>query len=119
MDHGLKLLCAALVLLSHEEAVSQQIFKCKDAAARITYAGKPCEELGLISAGEVRDRITVGSGVIAPVAPAAAPRAPVPEAAAGAGAGAGEDSTPAAPDKRCFTVKTAKGTATRCNDVPE
>ena len=69
MDHGLKLLCAALVLLSHEEAVSQQIFKCKDAAARITYAGKPCEELGLISAGEVRDRITVGSGVIAPVAP--------------------------------------------------
>ena len=115
MNHGLKFLCAALALLVHAEVASQQAFKCKDAAGRITYAGKPCDELGLISAGEVKHRITVNSGVITPVAPAAAPGAPVADAKPSGSA----DSTPEAPDKRCFTVKTAKGTATRCNDVPE
>ena len=117
-----KLTLAACALLMSCE-LAAQTFKCTDAAGKITYSGKKCSDLGLKDAGEVKDRINInpayqptpsprGEGPRSPSAPAAtpAPEARTPEAPAA------EES--AAPDRRCFTVKTAKGNVTRCNDTP-
>jgi hypothetical protein len=111
-------LAACALLLSGELAA--QTFKCTDAAGKITYSGKKCSELGLKDAGEVKDRINVQPAYQPPTAetrssrssaPAPAAEAPSPPAPA-----ATEES--ASPDRRCFTVKTAKGNVTRCNDTP-
>ena len=51
--------------------------------------------------------------------PAPPPTAAVKDAAPSAKSDPGSKDAPATPEKRCFAVKTAKGTATRCNDVPE
>jgi hypothetical protein len=116
MTRFVKLLPAILALPLCVQAAAPQIFKCKDAAGRITYAGRECGELGLSSAGEIKDRSTVTPALKAPAAPP-----PVPEAADKVAAPPSQSSegAPAIPARRCFTVKTAKGTAERCNDVPE
>jgi hypothetical protein len=105
---------AALGLSFCAAAAAQGMYKCKDAAGKITYAGQECEKLGLSSAGEVKGRASVAPADKPPpasaakrAAPAAAP-APATKSAA----------APKEPERRCFVVKTAKGTATRCNDVP-
>lgn len=110
------ILAASAVLLSDELAA--QTYKCTDAAGKITYSGKTCKDLGLKDAGEVKDRINVnpayrppgtGTGVAHPSAPAAAPVAPNPDVPAAA-------AEPADSDRRCFTVRGAKGNVTRCNE---
>ena len=102
-------------------AVVAQTYKCTDANGKITYSGKKCSDLGLKAAGEVKDQIqttpayrppprTEGSWT-PPPASAPAVQAPAPEPAAAA-----ESDNPG---RRCFTVKTAKGNVTRCNDAPD
>ncbi len=117
MNRMMKFCFAASASLLCAQAAAQDMYKCKDAAGKITYSGKECSLLGLTSAGEVTGRASVTPALQfqppAPAAPmrpaAAAPVAPQPDPAA------------VAPDddKRCFAVKTAKGTATRCNDKPD
>ncbi len=117
-----KLILAASALLLSSELVAQT-FKCTNAAGRITYSGTNCSELGLKDAGEVKDRVNVNPAYKPPAppatkpplssAPAAAAKAPNTEAPAAA------DAEPANPERRCFTVRTAKGNVTRCNDKPD
>ncbi len=105
---------AALLALCCAPAAAQ-MYKCKDAKGKITYAGDECGKLGLRSAGEVKGRASVAPAYRPPPSPAAARPKP---AAAAQGAPAAADAAKDA-ERRCFTVKTAKGTATRCNDVPD
>ena len=116
MTRFVKLLPAILALPLCAQAAAPQMFKCKDAAGRITYAGKECTELGLSSAGEVKGRTSVTPALEAPAAPP-----PVPDAADKIAAPPSQSSqgAPTIRANRCFTVKTAKGTVERCNDVPQ
>jgi hypothetical protein len=107
---------AALGALASHDAVAQT-FKCRDAAGRITYSGRACNELGLKDAGEVPDRLNTSPAYRAPDRPAPAP-APKAEAPAKPAESAEADKAKAEPERRCFTVKTAKGNVTRCNDTP-
>lgn len=106
---------AFLLWLACSTAAAQGMFKCKDAAGKITYSGKECHLIGQADAGEVSGRTNVTPALkfqpSSPRPPSAAP-APASQSAA-------KDKEPAEPERRCFTVKTAKGTATRCNDKPE
>ena len=118
----MKILIAMLGLLLGAQVEAQQTYKCKDAAGKITYSSRECSQLGLDSAGEVTGRITVQPAI--KVAPAAPAPPPPPAAAAKDDASASKASAAAKdpnapPERRCFSVKTAKGTSTRCNDVPE
>lgn len=117
----MKFLFAALALIFCAEVAAQkEMYKCKDAAGRITYAGKECNQLGLSSAGEIKGRVTVQPALKTPAArPAPPPTAAAKDAAPPAKSDPDGKDAPATPEKRCFAVKTAKGTATRCNDVPE
>lgn len=111
----MKILFAVLAFSLCAEVAAQEMFKCRDAAGRITYSGRECKDIGLSSAGEVKGRANVTPAL---ETPAATPRATVREnVPTGQGSLAGEDA-PATPERRCFTVKTAKGTVTRCNDTP-
>jgi hypothetical protein len=107
---------AVVALSLYAQAAAAQMFKCKDAEGKITYAGRECSELGLSSAGEVKGRASVTPALKAPPARPALPRAAAQDATPPA---QGSEATPPPPARRCFTVKTAKGTAERCNDVPE
>jgi hypothetical protein len=113
------ILAASALLLSGELAA--QTFKCTNAAGKITYSGTNCKELGLKDAGEVKDRLNVNPAYRPSArettsprssAPAAAPEAPKIDAPAAA-------AEPANPERRCFTVRTAKGNVVRCNDKPD
>ncbi len=108
----MKIVIAAATLLCFTQAAAQQLNKCADAAGKITYASQTCDLLGLKPAGEIRDRSNVAPAYKAPPA-AAAPTRPAPAAKAAAQA-----AEPPKPERRCFTVQTSKGTATRCNDDP-
>jgi hypothetical protein len=113
------ILAASALLLSGELAA--QTFKCTNAAGKITYSGTNCRELGLKDAGEVKDRLNVNPAYRPPAPVIGSPRSSAPAAAAeaantGAPAAAAE---PADPERRCFTVHTAKGNITRCNDKPD
>jgi len=116
MTRFIKLLTAILASPLCVQAAGPQLFKCKDAVGRITYTGRECRELGMSSAGEIKDRSTVTPALkfraSSPPAPDTAKKAAAPPSQSSEGA-------PAPPARRCFTVKTAKGTAERCNDVPE
>lgn len=110
-------LTACALLLSCELAA--QTFKCVDANGRITYSGKKCSDLGLKDAGEVKDLININPAYRPPAQ--SSPRvqsspAPVPEARIPEAPPATEEADKA--ERRCFTVNTAKGKATRCNDTP-
>jgi len=114
---GMKLLVSLLVLAASGTAAAQGMHKCKNAAGKITYSGQVCSEIGLISAGEVTGRANVApADKVSPERQANRPR-PEPEPQASAPAKNEKDQ--ADPSKRCFTVKTAKGPATRCNDKPD
>jgi len=116
---AMKLILAASALLLSGE-LAAQTFKCTDAAGKITYSGTNCRDLGLKDAGEVKDRLNVNPAyrpppeIRSPSPPtrAAAPKAPNTDAPAAV-------AEPADPERRCFTVRTAKGNVTRCNDKPE
>jgi hypothetical protein len=89
-----------------------QMFKCTDAAKKVTYSNVPCKQQGLNEAGQVQDRIQVTPALQPPPARArSAAEQPVVQKPA-----AEEEKKP---ERRCFTVKTAKGTTTRCNDKPD
>ena len=106
-------------------ALAAQTFKCVDTNGKITYSGKKCSDLGLKDAGEVKDRLNInpalptgssgGSSEGRPAArsapPAAAPKTQPPEAPLPV-------EEPSNPQRRCFTISTPKGPATRCNDTP-
>ena len=109
----MRYLFALLFGLAADDATAP-MFKCTDAAKKVTYSNVPCNQQGLKDAGQVQDRIQV--------TPAFQP--PAPPARARSGADQPVVQKPAAeeekkPERRCFTVKTAKGTATRCNDKPD
>jgi len=113
------ILSAAALLLSGELAA--QTFKCTDAAGKITYSGTNCKELGLKDAGEVKDRLNVNPAYRPPpastrpqLAPAPVPAAPAAEAPSTDTPATGGE--PADPGRRCFTVRSARGNVTRCND---
>jgi hypothetical protein len=114
-----KLILAASVLLLSGE-LGAQPFKCTNAAGKITYSGTKCSELGLKDAGEVKDRLNVNPAY-RPQAPAI--KSPLPSAPAATSQTPDTDAPaaaaePANPERRCFTVRTAKGNVTRCNDNP-
>lgn len=109
-------LAALLVSLLCTAAAAQGMYKCKDAAGKITYSGKECHLIGLTDAGEVTGRASVAPAIKPRPASAAPTKAP---AKAPSTASQGVAKAPVPPERRCFTVKTAKGTATRCNDTPE
>lgn len=106
----------AAIALAAAQAGAQQVYKCQDAAGKVTYASHACAELGMRSAGEVKNSINVAPAFKAPPRPAAPASAPAAKAAAPKSEKAQEA---AEPERRCFTVKTAKGVVTRCNDKPE
>ena len=114
---------AASVSLFSAQAAAQGMFKCKDAAGKITYSGSECHLLGLTSAGEVTGRASVTPALKfqpqAPEAPRPAPAAETPAKSAPPVSSSGDGAAPKEEgDKRCFTVKAGKGSATRCNDTP-
>jgi hypothetical protein len=103
-------------------ALVAETFKCTDANGKVTYSERKCSDLGLKDAGEVKDQIqTAPAYRPAPRIEGARNPPPSPASAPAAQAPAPEP-PPAqpseAPPRRCFTVQTAKGTATRCNDAP-
>jgi hypothetical protein len=114
MSRGVVMVLMAAALLSSREAAAQ-MFKCTDAAGKVTYSSSACSTLGLKDAGEVKERIQV--------TPAFQPPAQRPARSAEDRPVATEK--PAAeeekkPERRCFTVTGAGGKkVTRCNDKPE
>ena len=125
---GIVLASSALLLPAGAAA---QTYKCANAAGKITYSSSPCSDLGLKDAGEVRNQLNVSPAQkVAPMSPPPAqPAKPAPAAQATPKPAAAKVPADLPPDtiidegrsdgKRCFTVKTAKGTATRCNDSPD
>jgi len=112
------ILAASALLLSGELAA--QTFKCTNAAGKITYSGTNCKELGLKDAGEVKDRLNVNPAYRPPAVEIRSPRSSAPAAASAPNTDAPAAATePADPERRCFTVHTAKGNVTRCNDKPD
>jgi len=109
-----------LLALLSGAAATQGMYKCKDAAGKITYSGRECHLIGLTDAGEV-----TGRAVVTPIVKSVPSKpAPAPEDAAKKTPDAASQTTAKAkdaaePERRCFTVKTAKGATTRCNDKPE
>lgn len=116
MNDVAKVVLAAAALLPWQD-VAAQMFKCTDAGGKVTYSSTRCADLGLKDAGEVKERIQVTPAPPQPTPRPSAASAQRDRDAPKPPAGAAE---PAAdPERRCFTVKTAKGSVTRCNDKPD
>jgi hypothetical protein len=110
------ILVAVAVLAPGHEAAAQ-MFKCTDAAGKITYTSTTCKELGLKDAGPVQDRIQITPAPVQSSAPQPAQR-PAQEQRVEKPAAAEEAAK--GPDRRCFTVTTKSGgKVTRCNDKPD
>ena len=124
-----------LALALGPQAGADELYKCKNAAGKITYSGQECSQIGLTSAGEVKGKTNITPALKFPAPPieargtAGQASKPAPGGPATGGSGtAAAAAAPAAqpvaageedPNRRCFSVKTAKGTSTRCNDAPE
>ena len=106
---------AVLLLVACAPALAQGVFKCRDAAGKVTYASQECDRLGLKDAGEVKNTLQTSPAQKPQSAPPPAAKAVKPAAAAAQSAPAPAAPKKEEPERRCF--KTAKGT--RCNDVPE
>jgi hypothetical protein len=110
----MKTIAAISVLLLSQGALAQT-FKCTDAAGKILYSGRPCNELGMKDAGEVRDRLQVTPAPPPSARPTgAASRPPADNAAKPAAAAEPEQK----PERRCFTTTVKGKSVTRCNDQP-
>ena len=107
-------IAGVLLAVAAPDAVAQ-LFKCSDAAGKVTYSSAACNTLGLKDAGQIQDRIQVTPAFQPPAQPAA--RRSSEDRPAATPKPAAEEEKKA--ERRCFTVKTAKGTATRCNDKPD
>ena len=82
------------------------MFKCKDAAGKITYSSEDCGKIGLTPAGGVKDRVIVQETRKPKGMPALPPdleHPPEPEADK--------------PKQKCFLVQTPWGTKRQCVDV--
>lgn len=123
----LKTIALLLALLASSGAGAQQkTYKCTDKVGKVTYSTTECHLLGLRAQGEVVDRMNTSPAYKAPApsstgqvqysGPGGGSR-PAPAAASQGGPAPEGDSGD--PKRRCFTVKTAKGVSTRCNDQPE
>jgi len=113
-----KLIFAASALLLSGE-LAAQTFKCANAAGKITYSGTKCCELGLKDAGEVKDRLNVNPAYRPPARAIESPRSPAPAARVPDTETPPAAAEPVKPERRCFTVRSAKGNVTRCNDNPD
>lgn len=111
----MKQLLALMSLCFGVEVAAQELFKCKSATGKITYSSQSCKEIGLSSAGEIKGEVSVQPAFKPPPPTKPSP----PRAAVEAPAAANPPEEAAKPARRCFTIKTAKGTATRCNDDPQ
>ena len=119
MNEFARIAVAASTLLLASGAAAQ-MNKCASAAGKITYTSMQCSDLGLTVAGEVKNKLNSAPGEKFPARPAAAQ--PVPGAAPPNDADRAKfdaDAAKANEDRRCFSVKTGKGTTTRCNDKPD
>ena len=114
----MKRLVLALALLL-PAAAGAQMFKCTDRAGKITYSSQACSEIGLSSAGEVRDTVTVVPAPPMPPKPKPGAEKPASPASMAPPAPTADAAKKGEPERRCFQIKTAKGFATRCNDAPE
>ena len=122
----MKMLFAVVAFALCAEVAAQEMYKCKNAAGRITYSGSPCKDLGLTSAGEVKGQANVieapaGQGSTIQretTTPTPKPRPAVKQEAPAESPVPAAEVSSGTPERRCFTVKTAKGTTTRCNDKP-
>lgn len=112
----LRILLPALALAIATEA-GAQTYKCKDAAGRITYSSQDCAAIGLISAGEVQEKVNVAPAYKPPPQPQPPPSQAVKPAPKPAPAAA--EAEKKKPERRCFVVQTPSGPVTRCNEVPE
>ena len=85
------------------------MFKCRDAAGKITYSSEDCGKIGLSPAGGVKDRVIVQETrkpqPLPPMLPDLA-HPPEPEAAGNK-------------KQKCFLIQTPFGTARRCVDTTE
>ena len=115
MKTATNLALAVLMAIACRDAAAQ-MFKCTDAAGKVTYSSTKCSDLKLKDAGEVPDRIQVtpAPGVQAPAARPGARSdreelAPKPAATS-------EDPKP---ERRCFTTSVGGKSVTRCNDRPD
>ena len=118
-------LAAFLLWLACASAAAQGMYKCADAAGKITYSGKECHLIGQTDAGPVTGRASVAPAIkVPPPARAPAPTAAQPPATASQSPV--KDKETEDPESRCFkvssVVKTAKGfttvTSTRCKGQP-
>ena len=109
----LPIVFSAASALAAAQAGAQPVYKCQNAAGKVTYASQPCADLGLRAVGEVKESINVAPAFKAPPRPAAPAPAPAAQMAPP------KAPEPAKPERRCFKVKTATGYGTRCNDKPE
>lgn len=108
----------AALLLCYGATAGAQMYKCKDAAGRITYSSQDCAAIGLISAGEVQEKVNVAPAYKPPPQPKPSPSQaakPAPKPAPMAA----EPEKKKEPERRCFVVQTPKGPVTRCNEKPE
>lgn len=110
-------LAAAVLAAFDSPDAAAQTYKCRDAAGKITYSGRACSELGLKDGGEVPDRLNTSPAYRVPDRPPAA--APAKAETPAKPAETAEADKSKEPERRCFTVKTAKGNVTRCNDKPD
>jgi uncharacterized protein DUF4124 len=116
-----RLLAAALALAFCAQAQAQ-MFKCRDAAGKITYSSEDCKKIGLAPAGPIKEnQVTVAPGLKPKPVPAKVkPGTEKGEAPTDYSEfkeqldkekRKGEDRKP-----RCFIVQTPMGTTTRCLD---
>ena len=119
----MRLLAAALTLAfcAHAQA---QMFKCSDAAGKITYSSEDCKKIGLAPAGPIKENQVT-------VAPSLKPKAATPPKVK-PGAESSEGPTDYSEFKqqldkeknkdggtrkpRCFIVQTPMGNTTKCLD---
>jgi hypothetical protein len=106
-------LILAIVFLVMCDEATAQTFKCVEAGGRILYSGRPCSDLGLKDAGEVKDRVQVQPALPPSKLPArtsaSSPPPPTEKPAA----------AEAPPERRCFTTNVKGKSVTRCNDKPD
>src|SRR5882762_10197191 len=111
------ILAASALLLSGELAA--QTFKCTNTAGKITYSGTKCSELGLKDAGAVKDRLNVNPAYRPAARAIESAPSPPPAAKAPSTEMPAASAQPATPQRRCYTVHTAKGNVTRGNQNPD
>jgi len=115
----MRILFLTLAIALGAPAAAQEMFKCKNAAGKITYTSRECGELGLSSGGPITGRIS-GLSAPGPESPAK-PKPPAPAGKAPAPSAGSQPRADAekAPGRNCVTVKLGKGNiTTRCDDDP-